>query len=361
MSPLLLNDHHKAHGAVFEEIANWSAPLRYGDMADEHRAVRAATGLIDLSYRGKVRMTGKDRQAFLHRMVTNDINTLNPGESVYACLLTPQGKIIVDMTVYLREEDILLDTEPGMAATLQTALDRYALIDDVKIEEVTTDYGLIGLHGPSATSLLRDIFLGITPPETAKHTDAEWDGTRIVVAHAPRTGETGYDLYVPAERTLGLWTSFLETGKPYGLRVFGYETLETLRVEAGIPRYGAELDDRILPNEAVREKAISFNKGCYIGQEPVVMMEHRGRPNRLLAGLRINGDARPPYNAPILSGDQEAGWITSAVQGRSVPAILALGFIRRKYFAPGATFAVKTSTGLVEAELAELPFYRKES
>lgn len=356
-----LHTHHSASGATFTEIAGWDVPLHYGDVAAEHHAVRTAAGLIDLSHRGKVRMSGRDRQGFLHRIVTNDINGLKTGDGIYACLLTPQGKIIADMTVYLREEDILLDTEPGMAGVLQTSLDRYAIIDDVKIEDASERWSLIGLHGPHSASLLHDRFGDVSGLRTAQHRTMDLDGTPVILARADRTGETGYDLYAPADRTLALWTEFLESGTRYGLRLVGHEALETLRVEAGIPRYGADLDDRIIPNEAVKERAVSFNKGCYIGQEPVVMMEHRGKPNRLLTGLKIEGDVIPPHNAALKMDDQEAGWITSAVQGRSAPSILALGFVRRKYLSPGARLVVEIPGATTIAEIAEFPFYRKGS
>jgi glycine cleavage system T protein len=352
-----LSADHTAAGAAFTDIAGWAVPAHYGDAGQEHRAVRTGAGLMDLSYRGKLRMTGKDRQGFLHRIVTNDINGLKPGEGAYACLLTPQGKIVADMTVYLRDEEMLLDLEPGMAPALRTNLDRYALIDDVVMEDVTEQVGLIGVHGPRAAPLL-DALLGACPElPMGGHAACAYENVSMLLARSHRTGEAGYDLWVPADRAALLWSALIERGKAFGARRVGYEALETLRVEAGIPRYGAELDDRIIPNEAVKERAVSFTKGCYIGQEPVVMMEHRGRPNRLLAGLKIRGTILPARGAILRKEDQEAGWIATAVRGRSVEGVIALGFVRRKFMQAGNRLTVETDGRTAEAEIADLPFY----
>lgn len=352
-----LHAEHLAAGAAFIEVAGWAMPVHYGDSAAEHRAVREAVGIADLSHRGKLRLRGSERQSFLHRIVTNDIRALKPGEGAYAAMLTPQGKIIGDMNVYVREQELLLDTEPGMASALREALDRYLITDDVVMEDATSSYGLIGVYGRRATALLNRLLGSFPALELAQHASTTYQDIPLLIVRSHRTGETGYDVYAPAEKTQTLWTALLEQGEPFGARRVGHDALETLRVEAGIPRYGVELDDRIIPNEAIKERAISFSKGCYIGQEPVVMMEHRGRPNRMLAGLRIDGDALPAYNATLHKDGQEAGWVATAVRGRSVDGVIALGFVRRKFMQPGERLTVEVNGAMVEAEIVALPFY----
>jgi folate-binding protein YgfZ len=350
-----LHSSHERSGATLTDQSGWMTPTHYGDVAAEYRAVRSAAGLADLSSRGKLRMTGRDRQSFLHRIVSNDINRLKPGEGVYACLLTPQGKIISDMTVYLRDDDLLLDLEPGMTGTVQTILDRYALVDDVVLTDVTGQYGLLGVYGPTSPDAMNAVLDVSEYPDDQRHMRCFWNDIALTIAGSSRSGEPGFEIYIPADQTIKLWQALFD----YGLPPVGHEALEILRVESGRPRFGAELDERIIPNEAVKERAVSFDKGCYIGQEPVVMMEHRGRPNRLLAGLRIMGDALPSCNAVLKKDDQEAGWVTSAVRGQSVEGILALGFVRRKFLNPGDRLQMDTGSGLMEAEIVELPFYRK--
>lgn len=350
---------HASASATLLDITGWQIPDYYGSVTEEYESVRHSVGIADQSHRGKLRVAGKDRQAFLHRMVTNDIQSLAPGHGVYACLLTPQGKILTDMTVYLREQDILIDLEPGMAAVLKTALDRYALMDDVTIEDVTQQYGLLGVYGLRSVELLQKVFGPFPTLADGHHHRAEFMGASVLMMRVRRTGMADYEVYCPSDRAPGLWKAFLEQDEAWGVRPVGHQALERLRVEAGIPRYGAELDDRIIPNEAIKERAVSFTKGCYVGQEPVVMMEHRGRPNRLLAGLSIRGTAVPEHNAVLKKDDQDAGWITTAVHGDG--GVIALGFVRRKFLITGEHLTVDTTDGVAEATLIELPFYRQSS
>ena len=344
---------HDDFGAVSGDFQGRVAVLHYGDAAAEYRAVRTAAGLCDLSCRGKLRMTGADRQRFLHRVVTNDVEGLGAGEGVYACMLTPQGKIISDMSVYVREEDLLIDVEPGMAGVLRDTLDRYTLMDDVEIADVTSQYGLIGVYGRRADDSIRRLAGPLDRLPPCGHIELAWNGLSLTVARSHRTGERDYDVYVPAENADGAWKALLG-GDGGDCVPIGHETLEVLRVEAGIPRCTAELDGRIIPNEAVKDRAVSFTKGCYVGQEPVVMMEHRGRPNRLLSGLVIEGETLPEQNAVIRQDGKEAGWITTAVHGRAVNKIIALGFIRRRYRELGGPLDVEVSGGTA---VADLPFY----
>lgn len=348
---------HDDFGAVAGDFQGRPAVLHYGDAAAEYRAVRTAAGLCDLSGRGKLRMTGADRQRFLHRVVTNDVEPLGAGESVYACMLTPHGKIISDMTVYVREEDLLIDVEPGMAGVLRDTLDRYALMDDVEIADVTARYGLIGVYGRRADACLRGLAAPLAPLPPGGNAEIEWNGLSLTVARSHRTGEIDYDVYVPAESAGELWKALLGGEGDASCHPVGIDTLEVLRVEAGIPRCTAELDDRIIPNEAVKDRAVSFTKGCYIGQEPVVMMEHRGRPNRLLSGLAIEGETLPERNAAIRRDGKDAGWITTAVRGRAVDGVIALGFVRRRFRESGGPLEVVVNGGLAGAEIVDLPFY----
>lgn len=347
---------HTNADTVFAEHEKWSMPLHYGDVDTEYQTVRSSVGISDLSHRGKLLMTGNDRQAFLHRIITNDVNGLEVGQSAYACMLTPQGKIIADMTVHLRAEDIFFDLEPGVTPFLIDTMDRYAIIDDVEMADVTEQYGMIGVHGPNAPDLLNALTGDFDSLESNQHVTVDRSGTTLFIARAHRTGEQDYDVYVPADQAADLWQALLEAGDTVNPACVGTEALEMLRVEAGIPKFGAELDERIIPNEAVKERAVSFNKGCYIGQEPVVMMEHRGRPNRLLAGLKITGDRLPARNTLLKKEDQEAGWITSAVRSPVAGGIAAIGFVRRRHLNIGDRLTVALEEGAAEAEIVALPF-----
>lgn len=348
-----IHEDHKSAGAVFENYSGFEMPAHFGDIAVEYGAATQRCGVVDLSHRGKITMTGADRQTFLHRIVTNDISGLKPGDGTYACMLSPQGKILSDMSVYVRADDLLFDTEPGMAAVLQEILDRYALMDDVSMDDATATVGTIGLRGPEASTCLNRLGFTLDANDPMRHMTVEFDATAITVVVNSNAGVSGYDLFIQNGGLRKLWITLLECGAVS----VGLETLEIIRVEAGIPRYGAELDERIIPNEAVKERAVSFEKGCYIGQEPVVMMEHRGRPNRILSGLKVLGDIMPQKDAVLQKDGQDAGWVTSAVRSPSEEGIIALGFVRRKYMKVGDRIIVELKDGSTEAEIVPLPFH----
>tara|TARA_B100000029_G_scaffold516813_1_gene634860 strand:+ start:38141 stop:39220 length:1080 start_codon:yes stop_codon:yes gene_type:complete len=329
----------------------------YGNIGAEYDAVRTSAGICDQSHRGKLKMTGMDRQTFLHRVVTNNVQNLAVGEGVYACMLTPQGKIISDMAIYVREEDILIDVTRIHVNILKETLERYTVIDDVEINDITNDYGLIGVYGKDAIIKLKDAYGAIEGLSQYGNVEIKSGPSSLTLVHSYRTGEDDYEIYSPIEQIGDIWETLTNLQSPNPCTPVGMDAIEILRVEAGIPCSPAELNNLTIPNESVRERAISFSKGCYIGQEPVVMMEHRGQPNRLLSGFVIEGTSLPERNCTIKQDGKDIGWITTAVYGRGIDSIIALGFIRRQFKQIGKRVTVLVDEQSVEAEIVDLPFY----
>ena len=357
-----LYDIHHTLGATFtENHEDWELVGHFTDPHEEHHAVRQSVGVVDLSHRGRLRLTGSDRSTYLHRIISNDVEGLSVGEGNYATILTNRGKIIADMKVYAFEDSIGIETNAETTSILYQELDKYLIADDVTIEDFTERTGAVGVHGPKSAALLQEIYgfdVGNLPEyHSLVH---EIDGRRIICVRANETGEVGYNLCAASESTEWLWDTILTKGRAFSAEPVGLTALNSLRIETGIPRYGAELSDSIFPGEAELEQAISFEKGCYIGQEIVARMKYRGHPNRLLRGFEITGDTLPQSGDRLFDRDKEIGWLTSAVVSPTLGKTIGMGYVRVAFTDEGSQVGVETTDGRANATVRLLPFYRRD-
>ena len=356
-----LYEIHQALGATFtKNREDWELVGCFSDSLKEHRTVRQNVGVVDLSHRGRLRLAGNDRVAYLHRIISNDVEGLAAGQGNYATILTNRGKIIADMKVYVFEDFIGIETNSETTSSLYQELDKYLIADDVTIEDFTERTGAVGVHGPKSAELLQEVYgfdVGDLPEyHTVVH---EINGRRIICARADETGEVGYNLCTTSEALEWLWDTVLTKGRTFDVEPVGLTALNALRIEAGIPCYGAELDDSIFPGEAELEHAVSFEKGCYIGQEIVARMKYRGHPNRLLRGFEIDGDIRPQKGDLLFDSDKEIGWITSAVVSPTLGKTVGIGYVRIAFTDEGSQVEIETAEGRVNATVGLLPFYQR--
>lgn len=363
-----LHTIHEQLGAAFEKKhLDWNIATEFTDAVSEHHAVRKNVGIADVSYRGRHRLIGEDRAKFLHRIISNDVESLSIGQGTYATILTHRGKIIADMNISVLEDAIRIDTAPETTDSLFNELDKYIIADDVELTDVTAETGAIAVHGPKSTDLVQsalDINELATLPEghnCFREADALFKRA-IVCARTSGAGEIGWTLYTDAEALTSLWETLMTEGASFDAQPIGWNALESLRIEAGVPRYGAELTDSVIPLEAELEHAIAFEKGCYIGQEIVARMKYRGHPNRLLRGIEIDANLtsqdchRYFLEARVFSGDKEVGWVTSATFAPSLGKSVALGYVRMAVTAAGSRVRIETSEGPVDGTVVLLPF-----
>lgn len=353
---------HQACGATFTEVAGWSMPANFGNVADEYRAVRQAVGVLDLSHRSLVRITGSHRQRFLQAMVSNDTADLEPGQGCHATLLTNKGKLVADFVVYADADAYWLDLEPGLAPTLIDALDFFLIADDVTLTDATAEWGLLSLQGPDAAELLM-LACGQEVPALPRlaHTDCRMAGHDVRLIARSHTGEDGYQLLAPMAALPALWEALWEHRHTCALRAVGLEALDVLRIEAGIPVLGRDMTEETIPVEANLTDAISYTKGCYVGQEVIARLDARGHVNRRLMGLRLEGDVVPQAGDVIVSPEREVGWVTSAAFSPALQQAIAMGYIRREAFSPGTALAVRSAGATLDAEVVALPFYTATS
>lgn len=306
-----------------------------------YETVTTGCGLLDRSERGKLAFSGPGAAEFLQGQVTNDVQALEPGSGCYAALLTPKGKMLADLRILRTEEELLLDTERPALQDLFNALRRALIGYDAQLHKRTLERGLLSLIGPQAPAVAGRPELREAPEHA--HLATQLGG---LPALAIRT-DVGVDLLCDSAHTEALHEAALAGGA----REIEEAVAECLRVERGRPRYGIDLDETVIPQEAgLNERAVSFSKGCYVGQETVARLHYRGKPNRYLRGLRLSSPAAT--GEPLRVGEREVGRLGSvALSPRFGPIGLAL--VRREVEI-GSTVLV--GGGAARAQVVELPF-----
>ena len=349
----------EAEGATLGEYHGAIVPARFADPVTEHQAVRRSAGFFDFSFRARFAAAGADHVTFLHNMLSNDVKGLAPGQGTYATLLDVKGHILADLRVYRERDQIVLETDADLLAKTMQTLERYIIMDDVALRPL--ELSSIALQGPRSSALLGKILGAGTPNLDREYDHAEAslsDHESVRVVKASNTGEDGYEIWADAGTVAHVWEALRDARSDFEASPCGTEALETLRIEAGIPRYGAELGEDTLPLEAGLLNALSFTKGCYIGQEIVERTRSRGHVNWMLAGFFVQADAPPPMGEKLFLEGKEIGEITSACISPTLRKTIALGYVRREASDPGTRLAL--SPGSL-AEVTQLPFYRARS
>jgi len=259
--------------------------------------------------------------------------------------------------IYRLEEELLLDFEPGLQQTVSERLDKYIVADDVQVMEVGSLYGLLSVQGPQAERVVRDVGIFGQVPEkplsVIKASSAEFGESYLT--NQPRVGNRGFDLFVPALSVVSLMEKLLAGATATGGRLCGWQSLEMRRIEAGIPRFGLDMDGTNFPQECgIEDRAVSYSKGCYIGQEVLNRIHTLGHVNRELTGLRFSSDlkALPVKGDKLMEGDKEVGYVTSAIDSPSLEAKIGLGYVRKQVKA----LALRISRADSPVLMAPLPF-----
>jgi folate-binding protein YgfZ len=306
----------------------------------EYTAITQSCGLVDRSERGKLALTGTDAKNFLQGQVSNDVEALTPGTGCYAAFLTPKGKMLGDIRILDSGEELLLDTERVALQELFNMIRRFSVGYDVQLHKRTLQQGLLSLVGPNADAVAGIEHLGSGED---LHVATEIAG---VVVRAVRT-DLGIDLICEAGDTDALAGALEQRGA----QPVSESVADGLRIERGRPRYGIDLDDTVIPQEAdLNSRAVSFTKGCYVGQETVARLYYRGRPNRQLRGLRLSVPAWT--GAEITFGGRAMGRLGSIAESPSL-GLIALALVRREA-PPGSHVAVGSDK--IKAVVVELPF-----
>jgi folate-binding protein YgfZ len=349
---LVLDDLHRGMGAVMAEVSSVLVPAHYGDVLAEHQAATTGAGVIDRSHVGKVTVTGRDRQAFLQGMLSNEVKSLAPGQGTAAAFLDAHGKVMALLHVYACDDRVLIELPPGLTAKTLELIDHYLISEKAYFENADESFVVVAVEGPDAPAVVASLAGRSLDLAPYQHVEVAIAGAPVRVVRRSETGGTGFQCWTMPFHGAALWRALIEAHA----RPVGAEALDILRVEAGIPWYGRDVDETVILPETGLEGLVSYNKGCYIGQEVVARVKYRGHVNRALTGLVLEGARVPAAGSRVVAEDAEIGRVTSAVSSVALAAPIALGYVRREHLAPGSAVSVLDGDTRIPARVRALPF-----
>lgn len=340
------------------EREGWLLPASYGDVAAEYLAVRGGgAGVIDLSSRGRLSVSGAEAVQFLNGLITNDVKGLAENAWMTAAFPNVQGRLLAFARVINRGAEFLFDTEAATTERVFKTLERFTLAGDFHVADVTLELATLSVQGARAASVIATV-LGSEAASVGRGRAvwSQWNEHGVSVIRATHTGEDGFDLFVKAEDAASLFEALVSAGA----RAVGFAALETLRIEAGQPRFNVDMDESNVVLETGLDEAVSYTKGCYIGQEIIARIHWRGHVAKRLAGLNFE-DAREVSTAAkvrTLDG-KEIGRVTSTAFSPRLNKTIALAYIKYDYLAPGTEVRVLVDEEMERAAaVAALPFVR---
>ncbi|MEU4674120.1 glycine cleavage system aminomethyltransferase GcvT [Amycolatopsis sp. NPDC023774] len=361
-----LHGVHKGLGALFTDFAGWSMPVRYASELAEHKAVREAAGLFDLSHMAEIHVRGAQAADVLDYALVGNLTGVKPGRARYTMICDADGGVLDDLVVYrLADEEYLVVANAGNADVVAEALAERAAGFDAVVENRSADTALIAVQGPRAVDVLAavtDADLGAlkyyaSVPVVVK-------GHEVLLARTGYTGEDGFELFVPAAEAPALWRILTEAGEPHGLVPCGLACRDTLRLEAGMPLYGNELTRELNPFAAGLGRVVKFEKpGDFVGRAALEELAKADVP-RVRVGLRATGRRAPRHGYAVLSGDasagpQNIGTVTSGALSPTLGYPIAMAYVDRAYAEPGTKLSVDIRGRIEPVEVVALPFYSR--
>lgn len=374
-----LHDEHEALGASFTDFGGWDMPLKYGSELAEHRAVREAAGLFDLSHMGEVWVSGPDAATFLNTALAGNLAVVKAGKAKYSFILAEDGGIIDDLIVYRiageerAESRYLVVPNAGNAPTVAAALAERAAGFDVEVVDASAETSLIAVQGPAAEGILLDVVRNEDRGAVTELPYYAWAAVRIgdvdaidvLLARTGYTGEDGFELFIPNERAAELWRLLLATGEPEGLIPCGLAARDSLRLEAGMPLYGNELGLDTTPFEAGLGPVVSLKKEeDFVGRAALEAAKEAG-PSRVLVGLKGLGRRAGRGGYPVFAtheggADREIGVVTSGQPSPTLGYPVAIAYVEPAFAEPGTALEIDLRGKREPFEVVPLPFYRRK-
>ena len=356
-----LHARHRALGARMTAFAGWDMPLQYAGVSEEHRAVRTAAGLFDVSHMGEIEIAGRDALAALQRITSNDAGRLGVGQAQYSALTTPEGTPVDDLVILrLAPEHFLC-----VVNAANTAKDRkwitaaLASAGDAVAVDTSRRYALLALQGPRSPEILQ----GLTDVELDglryyTFATGEVAGIRATVARTGYTGEDGFELFIAPQAADGLWTALLDAGRSAGLQPAGLGARDTLRLEASMRLYGQDMDESTTLLEAGLGWIVGWEKADFVGREALVAQRAAGVERRLVGFEMVDpGIARPGYD--VYAGGERAGRVTSGTWAPTLGKAIGMAYVPAAAGAAGTELAVDVRGRRARARVVRMPFYKR--
>jgi folate-binding protein YgfZ len=352
-----LDEIHRAFGASMQLCDGWSMPASYGDRLFEYAAVRErGAGLIDLSSRGRFQVGGSEAVQFLNGLITNDMKTLEENRWMPAAFPNVQGRLLASVRVIRCGDGFLIDTEAATHDQVFKIIERFTLAGDFHVTDLTGNTALLSVQGKRAVEIIQSS-LGAAAAEIPRYGTAQtdWQESTLTVLRATHTAEDGFDIVIAANQAQKLWKALVNAGAG----PVGYDALNILRIEAGQSRYGIDMDETNVVSETNLDDAISYTKGCYLGQEIIARIKYRGHVAKKLTGVLFGSAAKPHKDTKIKAlDDKEIGSLTSITFSPYLGRTIGLAYVKYDYLAPGTKVKVIPAAEEIDAQIIELPFVR---
>lgn len=356
---------HERLGARFTDFGGWSMPLSYGSQLEEHAAVRRAAGLFDVSHMAEFAVNGPGAAAFLDFALAGKISSVAIGRAKYSLLLSETGGVIDDLIVYvLGEGDYMVVSNAGNHDAVAAAFDERQAGFDVLVHDATYAMGMIALQGPASVSIVADIpGLGPGLADLRYYGCLRTDlfGTAALVARTGYTGEDGFEIVLPVEKTPQLWDALLTAGEPRGLVPAGLAARDTLRLEAGMPLHGHELTVDTLPAQARLGRVVATSKPHFVGREAILASTAPDAPSRpVLVGLVGGGRRAARAGYPVLAFGRRVGEITSGALSPTLGYPIAMAYVDPDLADTGRMLDVDVRGNVQSMTVVDLPFYHRD-
>jgi glycine cleavage system T protein (aminomethyltransferase) len=356
----LYEDHVKLGGRMVS-FAGWELPVQYSGVIDEHKAVRNAAGIFDVSHMGQIVFTGPDALACVQNLTTNDASKLTDGKAQYSILCNERGTVIDDVIVYRFSENRFMMVVNGSNVDKDFEWCKSHTTGDVKAEDISDSYALIALQGPKAADILSkltDADLASLP--SYSFTEGAIDGkSDCIIARTGYTGEDGFELFCKPEDASAIWQSLIEHGKPLGLLPAGLGARDTLRLEMKFSLYGQEITEETLPIESGLAWVVKMDASDFIGRDAIAAAKEKGL-NRKLVGFKMTEKGIPRQGYPIMLNDEEVGVVTSGTMSPSLGEAIGIGFVPKSGVSIGDTISIDIRGRGKKAEIVKTPFYKKQ-
>jgi folate-binding protein YgfZ len=333
-----LAEPHRSENAQLAAFEGCELPERFAGLDAEYRAARESAAIFDTNWNAIWMAGGRDRVQYLHNITSNDIKSLAEGRGALALLLNPQGRILAELEIYALAEKLLLRSHAAQREHTLATLKKYIIGSKVEIEDVTESMGSFAIEGPRAAEAVRQICgVEIDALPAMSIQEANIDGNSCRLLRRSHFGADGAEILASREHLAELWRKALAAVRGLGGAPAGMAALNALRLEAGVPWFPVDFNDAMIPHEAAVEAThVSFNKGCYTGQEIVERVRSRGQVNRKRVALKFSTSDVPAAGTKLRVGSAEIGFVTSAAYSPSAKAAIGMGYVRREQFAPGS-------------------------
>ena len=353
---------HQQLGGKLVDFAGWEMPIQYGGVVEEYQAVREAAGLFDVSHMGRVTAEGRDAEAFLQYVTTNNVARLAVGDAQYSMVCNPAGGIKDDIFIYrLGATRFLICVNASNRDKIASWLFQKAPQGDVRLSDESDDLAQIALQGPQSPEILRVVCPAAADclkPRQCVEIDVL--GVRGVVSRTGYTGEVGYELYVPSHQAEAVWEALMKAGEKAGIKACGLGSRDLLRLEVGYLLYGNDIDEQTTPLEAGAAFTVDFTKGEFIGSQALLEQKEKGLAKKL-AAFELLQKGVPRHEMKIFSDGQEIGVVTSGNLSPLLQKGIGLGYVPVKFGVPGTQFQIDIRGRLHQAVVVKLPFYKRKA